>query len=385
MKIICASSVLCGAEVFSALGDVEVIPEERITRDVLRDADALITRTKTRIHRELLDGTAVRFVGCAVAGIDHIDRTWLDTTDIAWCHAPGCNANSAAEYVITALLVEAHRHERSLEDLTLGVIGVGHIGTRVVEKAMDIGIPVLQNDPPRAAAKDGGDDAFIPLNTLLARSDIISLHVPLSDHGPYATRGMVNHRFFEAMKPGAFLFNTARGEIMDSDAFMAAFEHGMVRQAVLDVWENEPTIRKDVLDVVDIGTPHIAGYSLEGRLNGTRMVYDELCHYLETDPTWPETGLSDDVSVPERVVDAGHRTPQEVLMEMATAVYPILKDDRRLRDGASGDPIAMGRHFVECRRNYPMRREFAAARFQLLHAPESLINTAWELGFQISE
>ncbi len=385
MKIVCASSVLRAAETFSALGRVEVIDDECITRRDLLDADALITRSKTRIDRALLEGTSVRFVGCAVAGTDHIDKDWLDTTEIACCHAPGCNANSVAEYIVSSLLHEVRAHSLVMNELTLGVIGVGHIGTRVVEKAMDLGITVLQNDPPRAAAERGGHDLFLSLEEVLARSDLISLHVPLIENGPYATRDLADHRFFEALQPGALLFNTSRGEVLDSDALLRALDHGVVRQAVLDVWEDEPRIRKDVLDAVDIGTPHIAGYSHEGRLEGTRMVYEELCHYLEIDPDetvfeWPDNGAD-----PEHTMDARGRTMQEVLTEMALTAYPVHDDDRRFRDGASADPETMGRHFTACRRDYPTRREYGAARFHLLHGADPLLTTAWKLGFQIAE
>lgn len=387
MKIVCASSVLSGKDAFSTLGETVLLPEEHITREQLHDADVLITRSKTRITRELLENTPVRFVGCAVAGTDHMDRAWLDTTDIAWCHAPGCNANSVAEYVVAALLLVAQRHHLAVREQTLGVIGVGHIGTRVVEKASELGFTVLQNDPPREAALDTPYHTFMPLEDVLALSDLVSLHVPLTSTGPYATRNMVNHRFLETMKPGAFLFNTARGEILDSDALLTAMEYGIVRQSVLDVWEDEPAIRKEVLDAVDLGTPHIAGYSYEGRLNGTRMVYEELCHYLEEIPTWSTDG--DDTGPvspsPEQVVDAQDLTDQEALSRMVRLAHPLADTDRIFRTGASDQPEVMAKHFVESRRAYPERHEFSAARFQLLHASESLLTTAWELGFQITE
>ncbi len=386
MKIVCASSVLYGEDAFSTVGDTVVLPEEQITRDELHDADVLITRSKTPITRELLADTPVRFVGCAVAGTDHMDRAWLDTTDIAWCHAPGCNANSVAEYVVAALLLVAQRHHLSLHELTLGVIGVGHIGTRVVEKATELGLTALENDPPREAALDTPYHSFMPLEDVLALSDLVTLHVPLTSTGPYATRGMVNHRFLEAMKPGGFLFNTARGEILDSDALLTALEYGIVRQAVLDVWDNEPAIRKDVLDAVDLGTPHIAGYSYEGRLNGTRMVYEELCHYLEEVPTWPIDGDNPGhVALPEHVVDARNLTDQEALTRVVALAHLVTDTDRQFRAGASDQPGCMAKHFVECRRAYPERREFSATRFQLVHASETLLTTAWELGFQITE
>lgn len=384
MKIVCASSVLNGYETFRELGETVLLREEEITADDLRDADALITRSKARINRKLLDGTAVRFVGCAVAGTDHIDPAYLEEAGIAWCHAPGCNANSVAEYIVTALLIEAERHGLELDRLTLGIVGVGHIGTRVAKKAMDLGLTTLLNDPPRAAAEGRQAGPFVDLEDLLPAVDILTFHVPYTRSGPYATEHLINHRLLAELNPGSLLINAARGEIMDSNAVAMALDRGTLRQAVLDVWEHEPTIRKDMLDRVDIATPHIAGYSLEGRLNGTRMVYEELRRFLELE-TRATNGEDDDGDVPERAIDAAGLSDQEVLARITQTAYPLLEDDRRFRAGASEDRTAMGRHFVECRRNYPERREFAATRFLLRHASERAYNAAWQLGFQLSD
>jgi erythronate-4-phosphate dehydrogenase len=385
MKVVCATSVLRGEQAFSGLGEVLCLPEAEITRDHLRDADVLITRSKVRINEALLAGTPVRFVGCAVAGTDHVDEAYLQSADIAFAYAPGCNANSVAEYVLTALLLEAERHNLALNaEWTLGVIGVGHIGTRVVEKAYDLGVKVLMNDPPRLAEHGPINGDFSELDVLLSKSDAVTLHVPLTSAGSHATRGMVNHRFFGAMKPGTLFLNTSRGEVMDGEAVRSALKCGMLLQAVLDVWEHEPAIDADLLQRVDIGTPHIAGYSVEGRLNGTRMVYEQLCEWLEEKPVWPQVG-EPDISLPEIEIDAAGRLEQDVITELAQRAYPLMQDDQRLRQGATVDAAAMSRHFNKCRQTYPPRHEFAAHRVVLRNAAESLRTSVWELGFQVSE
>lgn len=383
MNIVCASSVLFGHEAFSTIGNVTLLPEEQIHRDQLLQADALITRSKTRITRELLEGTPVSFVGCAVAGTDHMDEAYLRTTEVMACSAPGCNSNSVAEYVVTALLVLADRFGFQLEGKTLGVIGVGHIGRRVVEKAMLLGLRVLQNDPPRQVAE--GNRSFQSLETLLPECDILTLHVPYVKSGPHATGHLVNDRFFEQVKPGALFINAARGEVHDTDSVGFAMDKGLIQPVVLDVWEEEPRISLNLMNRVDIATPHIAGYSYEGRLNGTQSVYEALCRYAEIESCWDPESDIEQPSLPERVVDARGRPEESVLLELVRGVYPIEDDDQRFRAGASDDPKQMGQHFVACRRNYPLRREFKAARVVLKHASEPLLRKAWGLGFQISD
>jgi erythronate-4-phosphate dehydrogenase len=385
MKVVCATSVLNGEAAFSTVAEVVMRPETAITREDLHDADALICRSKLPINEALLHNTGVRFVGCAVAGIDHVDLPYLHHHGIAFAHAPGCNANSVAEYILTALFLEAERHQLQLDEhWTLGLIGVGHIGTRVAEKALDIGIRLLLNDPPRAARGDRVNGGFVELDRLLAESDAVSLHVPLITAGDHPTYGLADTAFFRAMKPGALFFNAARGEVMRSAALREALDAHHVRQAVLDVWENEPGIDADLMQQVDIATPHIAGYSHEGRQNGTAMVYERFCEWLEEEPVWLE---SDPVQPDQQEweIDAAGRTKQDVLNEMVQIAYPLLDDDRHLRSGASSDPERMAAHFTRCRQTYPTRHEFSCTRFVLRHADEPLLTSAWELGFQISE
>lgn len=385
MKIICASSVLDGAATFAPLGEVTVLPEEEIGPDDLRDAEILVTRSKAKINRTLLEGSAVRFVGCAVAGTDHIDEDWLNQTDIAWYNAAGCNANSVAEYVVTALLHEAELHQFDCSQCTLGIIGVGHIGSRVAAKAEALGMTVLLNDPPRALAEGRDPWNFIDLPDLLPAADIVTCHVPYTRQGPFATEHLINHRFIAQLTPGCLLINAARGEIMDSEAVRQGLEQGVLRQAVLDVWEHEPRISKDLLDRVDIGTPHIAGYSYEGRLNGTQMVFEACCRFLENEPPPLEPAADPTVQPAEQELDGRGLTDQQILQRLTQMAYPLLADDEQFRAGASSDPVAMGQHFVHCRRTYPVRREFAAHRINLLNVPETAQSIARALDFAVCD
>ncbi len=379
VKIVCAESVLFGREAFQTLGDVLVVPDTEIRAFHLRDADALIVRSKTRVTAEMLQGGDVGFVGTATAGFDHLDTIFMDESDIAWGSAPGCNADSVAEYVATALLCLAHRHGLLPDKMTLGVIGVGQTGSRVARRAEAIGLNVLLNDPPLQVAT--GDPGYLDLDEVLARSDAITLHVPLTRTGPYATQRMANCHFFARLKAGSLFVNASRGEVLDEEDLLFALDHGAVSHAVLDVWSCEPRFSKKLLDRADLGTPHIAGWSYEGRLNGTLQVYREACHFFEVDPAWaPDEGAMP--PAPEVKVDARGKSDEEVLWQMARAVYDIEADDRALRAGAAEDEEARGRHFATLREHYAPRREFPAAKVSLSNAPPLLTRKAFDLGFK---
>lgn len=380
MKIVCASSVLSGEAAFRTLGDVVSVPEEEITPEIVRDADALMVRSRRRVDEALLSGSRVSFVGTATSGFDHLDVQFLDAAGIAWCAAPGCNANAVAEWCVTALLGLAVRHGLVLEDLTLGIVGVGHVGAALAQKALALDMKVLFNDPPRALAEGAHD--FVDLDALLDASDVVSLHVPLTEAGPFRTRHLADHRFFERIRPGALLLNTSRGEVVDTDALLLAMERGTVLGAALDVWENEPAFRPDLLERVDFGTPHIAGHSLEGKLRGTMMVYEEACRFFELEPG---SVAALDAPVPRSLLtsDGRARLEQDVLWDLASAAYPLAEDDRALRACADADADSRTAGFVQLRRDYRVRREFAAFDARLLHCEDGLARKVGSLGFRL--
>lgn len=380
MKTICATNMPFVLEAFRTLGDAAVIEGRSISPADVRDADLLAIRSTTRVDRDLLEGSRVRFVGTATIGIDHMDTTYLDRAGIRWCFAPGCNANSVAEYVVAALLCLAARGGFTLAGKTLGVIGVGNVGRRVAKAAEALGIAVLQNDPPRERAEGG--KAFVSLDHLLEKSDIVTLHVPLTRTGPDATFHMADDRFFKRIKPGAIFLNCARGGTTEAAALLAAKDRGAVRYTVIDTWEGEPDYRPDLLAQCDIGTPHIAGHSFEGKVMGTVMVYREACRFLGVEPSWSPEALLPAPLVPEIAMDCSKMSVESALWKIVRLVYDIEGDDRRMRDSCSREAGQRARNFDLLRRNYPMRREFRFTRLALTHASPELQKCVRALGFQ---
>lgn len=382
MKIVCAASLVQAREAFSSLGDVEVLPDRDIRREHLQDAGALIVRSKTAVTRDLLEGTPVEFVATATAGADHLDTSYLHEAGIAGSASPGCNANAVAEYVMTALLLLARKHAALLSGRTLGIVGLGQVGSRVADKAALLGLRVLRNDPPLALRAD--QNGFLPLDAVLADADILTLHTPLEPSGPFPTRHLADCRLFDQLKPGAWFLNTSRGAVTDSDSLQCALDHHLVSACALDVWEHEPRLPSALQSAVDYLTPHIAGYSLEGLLNGTRQCYRELCHYLEVEPVWnPDPRRLP--AAPLLSIDAAHRSDEDVLAELLSSACPIPEDDRSWRaEMQTGDSTELRLRFDRFRKAHLNRREFASIRVQFSHASPALIETAAGFGFQVS-
>lgn len=381
MKIVCSGNIPFAMEAFSRLGETVLIPDRKLSNADLRDADMLIVRSTVKVNRALLEGCPVKFVGTATIGIEHIDLEYLEKSGIRCCSAPGCNANSVAEYVVSALLALAQRFKLHLRGMKIGVIGVGNVGSRVAAKARALGMHTLLNDPPRHDAS--GDPAFLPLDRVLAESDIVTLHVPFEKKGPHPTAGMANEDFFNRLKPGAIFINSARGAVMDTDDLLSAIAADRVAHAVIDTWENEPAFDKLLLDSIDIGTPHIAGYSFDGKVAGTLMVYREACRFAGVEASWTPDALMPRPPAPEIAVNAQNRREQDVLWEAVSAVYNILTDDAALRANCPDDEAARSAHFDALRKNYPERREFRFTRARLGGGPESLAQTLAALEFNV--
>ncbi len=379
MRIVCSTNMPFAAEAFGRLGEVEILPPAAITRDSVRGADLLCIRSTTRADRALLEGTGVRFVGTATIGTDHMDTGYMDSAGIAWRSAAGCNANSVSEYIAAALLCVARRHGFRLEGKTIGVIGVGRVGSLVVEKARALGMRVLQNDPPRMEAEGGGD--FLPLDDVLAGADLVTLHVPLTKAGRHPTLRLADPVFFGKLRADSVFINAARGAVTDSDALLNAIEKGSVAHAILDTWEGEPVFRTDVLKRVDIGTPHIAGHSFEGKVMGTIILFREACGFLGIRSEWTHDSLMPEPLVPLIKLDAAGMDDEAVLRQIVRKVYDIEADDQRLRAAASPDDEIRKRNFEQLRQKYPVRREFRFTRIQLANAGPRLREKITALGF----
>ena len=379
MKIVCDKNMPYAAEAFGTLGEVLAKDGRQIAPEDVRDAELLITRSTTKIDAALLAGSAVRFYGSGVIGTDHIDIPYLESRDIVWTGAPGCNAESVANYITAALLWLGGKHGLSLEGKTIGVIGVGNVGRHVCRHVRALGLRVLANDPPRRReAADEEARAFVSLDRVLAESDIVTCHVPLTTGGPDATRHLLGAAQFARLKPGAIFINAARGPVIDTDALLAVLGT-RVAHAVIDCWEGEPAYRCDLMARAAIATPHIAGHSYEGKVNGTATVYRRACAFLGVKPTYPFT--LPPPPVPELRTDAAGRRDEDVLRELVLSVYDIESDSKRLKGSCVADDAARAKAFDGQRSSYPMRREFTSTRVTLTNASEAQRSKVRGLGF----
>ena len=354
--------------------EVVYLPGKEITREAVLNADAMLIRTRTVCNENLLHGTNVRFIGTATIGFDHIDTRYCDDHNIRWTNAPGCNSSSVQQYIASALLQVAGDFSFSLRNKTLGVIGVGNVGTKVAKLAGILGMNVLLNDPPRARRE--GEGEFVKLETILRESDIVTLHVPLTITGEDKTHHLFDREILGKMKKGSWLFNSSRGEVVDNKALSDSIRSSLTGGAVIDVWENEPEIDPILLSVVHIATPHIAGYSTDGKANGTAMVVNLLSDFFDLPHrNWFPENVPEPV-YPEIKIDGMGKTEEDVIRQTFLHTYSIMEDDRKLRASPSG--------FEKQRGDYPLRREFPSYSVMLTNAPESVKSVLEMMGFRIS-
>jgi erythronate-4-phosphate dehydrogenase len=378
MKIMAVENIPYVEQAFAAIGEVTVIPDKQLSPGTVRDADILLVRSTVPITAELLTNSRVKFVGTATIGYDHVDLDYLAAHKITFASAPGSNSNSVSEYITTALLELAHKHGFNLRDKVLGVIGVGQVGSKVVKKAKALGMTVVQNDPP--LARRTGNPVFRCLDEIFL-ADIITTHVPLTKEGDDRTHHLVDDSFFKRMKPGAIYINSSRGSVLDTTAAHRALAHGKLASVVFDVWEKEPTIDLNLLDKAFIGTPHIAGHSFDGKVNGTQMLYNAVCAFLGTAPAWDPAPLLPPALCPEIIItdDQGQAT----LRSTVRTLYDIFRDDADLRKITALPLPEQGPYFSRLRKNYPVRREFHYTTVKLSPAAAGLKNTLAGLGFNV--
>lgn len=258
--------------------DIVYLPGKDFTPEAVKDADALLIRTRTTCDRRLLEGSKVRFIGTATIGFDHIDTDYCREAGIAWSNCPGCNAGAVEQYVHAVLLLLQQQKGVDLKKACLGIVGVGHVGSHILSMAgVRMRMRVLLNDPPRKAQ---GESGFADLQTLARECDIITFHTPLIRDGIYRTYHLADEAFFRSLKKKPYIINTSRGEVIDTPALVRALDDGQVAGAAIDVWENEPHLDPALLRRAFIATPHIAGYSADGKANATRMVLEAFCHFF---------------------------------------------------------------------------------------------------------
>jgi erythronate-4-phosphate dehydrogenase len=353
--------------------EVVYIPGKEIIKEILKDADAILIRTRTRCNCDLLENTAVKFIGSATIGYDHIDTDYCERRNIFWTNSPGCNSSSVRQYIASALFMIASGSGFRLPGKTLGIIGVGNVGSKVESFARSIGMNILLNDPPRARREGPGD--FTDLEQILDEADIITVHVPLSRAGEDKTWHMFDDLIFGRMKKHPWFINSSRGEVVSQASLHRALDKKILSGAVIDVWENEPDIDRDLLSKVYLGTPHIAGYSADGKANGTAMVVNALCSFFGlSSEDWYPSDIPD-TSDTELVIEGNGKSFEDVAMEAVLHTYDITADDRILRNDPGG--------FEKQRGAYPLRREFTSYALKLRNCNYETANALKRMGFTI--
>jgi erythronate-4-phosphate dehydrogenase len=373
MKIVADNKIPFLKGILEPFAEIVYLPGSKITAADVADADAIFTRTRTYCNEALLHQSRVRLIATATIGYDHIDTAYCEANGIRWVNAPGCNSSSVQQYITAALLFTAQEKKLDLQDMTLGVIGVGNVGSKVAKAASALGMRVLLNDPPRAE-KEGGSQ-FILLEQLLGKSDIVTCHTPLTKGGAYPTYHLSSFDFFEQMKNGAVYINTSRGEVTDSAALKHASK-SKLSAYILDVWENEPYLDPELLENALIGTPHIAGYSSDGKANGTSVCVREFCRFFGLDilSGWYPADVPSPPMPVDMQIDCKGKTAQQVFYEAVIHTYPIWEDSQRLKQSLAT--------FEEQRGDYWIRREFNSFSIHLKHPTEEMIHGLNMLGFK---
>jgi erythronate-4-phosphate dehydrogenase len=357
-------------ELFSHLGHVTTLPGKEITRDSLKTADALIVRSRTQVNQALLENTPVEFVGSTVVGLDHIDQVYLQQQSIEFYSAQGCNANSVAEYVITNIVNLAVLKSFSLKSTQLGIIGVGHVGKKVAEKAAALGMTLLLNDPPRVEQENL--TGFVDLDTALS-ADIITVHTPLNYDGPHPTHHLLSAEKLNQIQPHQIIINAARGGIIDEQAWSKT----PTAANIIDCWENEPNIDETLYQTALIATPHIAGHALDAKIAGSQMVFSALCQYWHTEPVidWPSI-----LPTPPEPIQPSFTGKLETdLKALLTQCYQPEKDDLAIR---TKNIIETHKKYEYYRRHYPIHREWHQHRVQKT-GHKLFDNCLYSLGFKL--
>lgn len=354
---------------------VTYLPGNQINRNSISGTDALLVRTRTKCDHELLSGTPVKFIGTATIGFDHIDTEFCEKNEIKWTNAPGCNSSSVQQYIASALLRISAESEFSLKDKTLGIIGVGNVGSKVQNLANALGMNVILNDPPRARKER--EKIFSSLDHLLNESDIITMHVPLNLDGQDKTYHFFDSGTFRKIRKGSWFINSSRGEVVETEALKDALGGEKLVGAVIDVWENEPEIDIPLMHMSFLATPHIAGYSADGKANGVSMIVKDLCESFNIPLTdwYPSEIPPPPVSV--LTIDCNGKSNEEIVRRAVFHAYNIVEDDVRLRF----DPT----RFEKERENYPVRREFSCYTIDLRDGNEESRNLLISLGFKVAK
>jgi erythronate-4-phosphate dehydrogenase len=358
-----------------SFANVTYMPGRQINRDALINADALLVRTRTKCDAELLEGTPVKFIASATIGFDHIDTVYCSERKIEWTNAPGCNSSSVQQYIASAIMRIASESDTDLREMTLGIIGVGNVGSKVEKLARLMGMNVLLNDPPREKKERGIN--FVSLDRILRESDIISLHVPLNMDGEDKTWHMFDNESIDKIRDGVWLINSSRGEVIETEALKNAVTNDKLSGVIIDVWEKEPEIDIPLMHMSFLATPHIAGYSSDGKANGTAMAVRALGKWFNfpLDGWFP--GNIPQPSDPVISIEGTNKDDLEIVKKAVLHSYNIMEDDIKLRFDPS--------HFEKIREEYPVRREFNAYSVKLNGGSQNAVRMLTDLGFIVQQ
>ncbi|MBP3332078.1 MAG: 4-phosphoerythronate dehydrogenase PdxB [Tidjanibacter sp.] len=374
MKIVCDNKIPFLKGALEPYGEVIYLPGAETTAEVVKDADVIVTRTRTKCKEALLSGSSVKMIVTATIGFDHIDTKWCEENGIEWTNCPGCNSGSVQQYIASVLVNLAKDYGFKTTDKTVGVIGVGNVGKKVARIAELLGFKVLLNDPPRARKE--GADGFVDLDTVIKEADIITVHVPLQREGDDATFHLFDEARLAQLNKEQILINSSRGEVVDCDALKATLQKGGIKTAILDVWEKEPGIDAELLNLLYVGTPHIAGYSLDGKANGTTMSVQAIGRKFDLPcKEWQAENVPLPAQPVEFEIDAEGVDMQEVLSRAVLHTYDVKSDCKRLREDIGT--------FEKQRADYPVRREFATFSLHLKGADMETMERLAAMGFKL--
>ncbi len=380
MKIVADRAIPCVETFFSTIGEVVLCDGREITGAELAGAEVLLVRTVTPVNAELLENSSIRLVASATSGHDHVDLAWLQANGIGFAGAPGSNARSVAEYVLSSLFVLADQQEFDLREKSVGIIGCGHVGSTLLSFLETLGVTCLVHDPPLQAL--GKALPFHPFDEVLT-ADVVTLHVPLVTDGPYPTAHLVGEDFLSRVRPDVILLNTARGGVVDEKALAGFADAAPHASLVLDVWENEPAIHTGLLQRAAIATPHIAGYSTDGKLRATWSVYRQVCRYFGlacNESLWPRLPDADI----NRIDISAYNTEMDAVQMLVLAAYDVRSDSASLRRILEIDAQSREAFFMQLRNNYPLRREFPAMSALLPENSAGLREKLTRLGFTVN-
>ena len=372
MKIIVDNKIPYIKGALEPYAEVVYLPGKLTTAEVVKDADALVTRTRTICSPGILEGSKVRFIATATIGFDHIDTAYCKTAGIEWTNAPGCNAESVNQYISSALCSYSRRHGYALEGRTIGIVGVGQVGSRVAKTCEILGMKVLLNDPPRERKE--GSSQFVSLQTVSQQADIITFHVPLNMDGVDRTFHMAGPEFLHGLKKKALIINTCRGEVFESKAVHAAKLSGALSGVIIDCWENEPELDLNLLKLADYGTSHIAGYSKDGKAKGTTMSVRAISRFFGLGiDDWEPSGVEPPAN-PVIELNGSQQNAEMILADAILSTYEIERDDRALRDNPQ--------LFEQLRGDYPVRREFGSYSVSATNVEAEVMEKLLKLGFR---